>query len=345
MTHRKPEAEPIVSTPLIEAQIPGGYLPDNVSVHFHHVVHQVAEQLDTYREIAASSDIIMVEVPGWDAKKAQAFKAVSKGDRKAYERFSALQTSPGSAFRQSLLDIIRGTYKPVLFVDADKQEYKAQKLDLKTPDADLNKVARSDYRGTIQDYGAVIARIGEKVKGRDQIMLDRIGPSVTQAVEGHPKLRNKEEVVVSMAIGAVHNCVYECLADSPNTKDQIRGSTDMRADFLAYPEFAITDRYLHTGNISQQALMGLLIVKGLEKALPPYPQLLTQQLGAATLSFFEHAAKLVTREIEDGGSDELFVLANKVVLGTSTGHQKVAFLEGFYRIMDSMDGSITRNSI
>jgi hypothetical protein len=204
------------------AEIGEGYLPDNAHVHVHLSAHGTEEHFAPVEPQLQQADIFIPESAGWSESSLRWANAISKGERKTVAE--ALEMHTG--FSLAMVRALRGRYIPVAFIDAPAS--RKDMLTLEHFDRAKLEALSSRNLETALDNSAEILKVSAKIIAlRDRIMIESLGPTVTKIVSNHPKLKNKEAVRVLCTIGSLHEDVYDRLAASPHTAQQVSGSTGL----------------------------------------------------------------------------------------------------------------------
>jgi hypothetical protein len=199
------------------------YLPQNVSVHFHFTPHRTEEQFDEAAVLLQTSDVFIPEAVAWTERQLKDFNDISKGRDRALAKFeTALGGSVNGEWALAGCRALFGTRKPVLFIDADDS-----RKDLLIGDFDrlYRRAASREPQLTMQRLADAAAHVAQVSYSRDVIMGERLGPAVSQLVDNHPKLADKEDVRVLIALGFTHTQLYDALCHSPAVADCITSST------------------------------------------------------------------------------------------------------------------------
>lgn len=242
------------------------YLPENVHLHLHFAPHNKAEQLDAFAELLPPADIVIPEVPNWDEKVLKGFSAISKGDRKQFERMTSDQFRGGAEWRVQLLKLIKGTYKSIALVDANQSQ---KHLLLHTNEA-LQKPlgVGKDVDETLHLTADALSFIGSFCGLRDRIMLANLGPKITDIVQNHPRLREKESVLGLGVFGFIHTPIYSALTNDKDTQEKVTGSSWSAISPLD-PDTDALRVYAEGGVPTRQQLLRCLAARVLKKVEHP----------------------------------------------------------------------------
>lgn len=200
------------------------FLPDNVSVHFHFAPHSTVDHFDVAKEQIKIADIYIPELPRWTDKTLKRIRAISKGNKKIFDR--EMQLHDSGQFSATILELFRAiyrTYKPIILIDISKAEAGNSKpIDFY---AEYVKATKDDIEETIISLSEVLRETGNRAALRDSIMVRNLGVSVTNLVNEHPKLRTKDEVKTLVTLGTNHDPVFNALWSSKHTHEQVSADT------------------------------------------------------------------------------------------------------------------------
>jgi len=200
------------------------YLPSNVALHFYFAPHRTVEQFDEGKPLLQRADVFIPEAAGWNEQTQKDFNSISKGgDEKRYRKLvEAQQIHLNSGYAREQYEGLKGTYKPVVLIDAHRD-----RADLNVGDFTkrYRKGITSDVEDTLHGVASALASIAEMAYARDLIMGDNLGPKVTELVTNHPRLSNKEQVNVLLVLGFSHTELYQAMVDSGVFEGRIEETT------------------------------------------------------------------------------------------------------------------------
>lgn len=202
-----------------------GYLPDNVLVHFHFAPHATAEHFEGAKELLPDADIFIPEISAWDESDVKLYTAISKGDRKIFDRCIAgnehnLIRDWYNTVHRALFD----TWKPVLFIDYSADQ--AGDLAMaKTLQKQLEQGLGSDLDEALHRLADIEAQAMQKSATRNRLMVGNLGTKVTELVSGHPKLKDKPLVRVLAPMGFGHMPIYDYLHGQPDSSNNVSASS------------------------------------------------------------------------------------------------------------------------
>ncbi|MDB5165008.1 MAG: hypothetical protein JWL89_634 [Candidatus Saccharibacteria bacterium] len=215
MSENDPYFREITIPPLPELN--EDYLPNNASVHFHLTAHSLAEHVAGLQQLYDEADVFIPEMYGWTAKSLRDWNAISKGERKTYVRYQQTPSADShGGFTNALLDLTYRKYKPIRFIDDDARD-SPKKSAAKLWQAQTTEQA-------LQALADQTADDAQDAVRRNIIMAEKLGPTVSGAIEANPKLRNKDDVKVLVFIGSLHELLYDYFRTNPATHHKVSAS-------------------------------------------------------------------------------------------------------------------------
>lgn len=194
------------------------YLPESVHTHFHFTPHGDAEHFDEATELLKDTDIFVPELAGWTTESEAWFNSIAKGDRKILERVILHQRNARhDEYVEAMLTSLYGTYKPVIFIDADKSHRELIILD---EEKAYIRVSRPEPDETLEGLADVTSSVAEASYARDIIMAQRLGERVTGLVTKHKRLSKNDRVDVLVVLGNAHDTLYQKMSTTDGLQDR-----------------------------------------------------------------------------------------------------------------------------
>ncbi len=218
-------------TPVDISELPDvedGYLPENVFVHFALGPHGDEKDFDALAEVVNESDVVVPEVVGWGPEHLKWLRDVSKSSHVNYQkllRHRAGREYVTDGFSRRLAETIQGKRKSIILIDAPKNTPLSNPHNIIAFHSKLTTEA-----AVLKYFYTVCARAEEGGAQREKIMIESLGPFVTQAVSDHPMLRIQNNVRVAVILGSAHESVYSHLQASPHTTGQVGASISRELD-------------------------------------------------------------------------------------------------------------------
>jgi hypothetical protein len=235
-------------------EIGDDFLPKNAVVHFHFGPHGNQNNLSGVEQLANDADIFILELPGWDEKAQKQLTAISKGDSKALQKTIESQTR-FRGWKTGLLNLIYGTYKPILLVDVDKSANDELLAQFGTTQPDY--FVGGNMEESLHKCADKMASSAEKAAIRDRIMVQNLGAKLATTITNHPKLRAKESVISLAPLGSTHFTIYDYLRQCSATKDKVLASSWAGSGPMVYHD-EVTSLYAKGETPSRKLLLQTL---------------------------------------------------------------------------------------
>jgi hypothetical protein len=220
-------------------------------------------------------------------------------------------------------------------VDATAEEYSTRYL-FDNMGTDLRRSPSAHYKETITNFHAVLTDGARIIRIRNQIIIDRIGRSITSTLNDHPELKNQDDVLASMTLGALHVGTYDQLVANEHTAPKVAGSSWAQTGRLfAAPSNKMIYEYFSFGTATPESLIGFLILRGVERTMPSQAVSLFKQMGSDAVSYFEQLGIRVSEQIRETDDDQIVVLANKALIGTLSREESELFVTLFDDLLKS----------
>lgn len=188
-----------------------GYLPENVHVHFNFGAHATKEDFIGTAELLNSADIYIPEAANHGHEELQFYQRLVKSNRlNAAKLMARYSLDP---FSQAQSEALAGTYKTVLLIDSSEDD----RLYIPSETFDLSPPLETALRGLF----VIMFQHAQAWRKRDSIMITKLGPGISRAIENHPKLKDKDEVRVLVRLGAAHETIYQFLSNNLVTQNQV----------------------------------------------------------------------------------------------------------------------------
>jgi hypothetical protein len=240
------------------------YLPANAFVRFIFGMHGTAEEFAPAAEFLEESEIVIPELPGWTPEHLTWFRNVSRSGVKNFEKLLRHRTAQtleiGNSYHRTLINAIQGSKKTVLFIDAPHSAKLKSPYQIKMRGANFDQLIDRVYEQLVTT--------AEGSARRDQIIVESLGPFVTQAITAHPRLKEQSSVAALVILGANHERVYQHLR---NSVDEGSVTASVTKDYVGS---AVNQYFLelrqqieHNQPLSRQALLGAMAAMCLNNIL------------------------------------------------------------------------------
>lgn len=237
-----------------------GYLPDNTLVHFHFAPHGIPEHFEGVEALLPESDIIIVEVSGWDERDAKDYKAISKGDQKIMDRVNYnYQKGTIGAYNANRYRTLFGSWKPILFIDQTFEEQKGQKNMSEYTRSILRSFDAADLDEALHTVADLSAEMARKSSVRNRVMVGNLGRKVTDLVTGHPKLKDRSDITVLAPLGFAHEDIYDYLRGQPASEDNVSASSWRRPSGELAIEDQVVEAYMRGDVPTREQLIELMV--------------------------------------------------------------------------------------
>ncbi len=242
------------------------YLPKNVFTHFHFAAHRRAEHFEGIKELLQGADFFIPESVRWNERALRKINQIARGDAKVLARIKQeTRGSQNEDYTCAMYDGIFGSYKPVLYIDADESQKECATGDT----APLyRKAIGTDVEATLDGLADVVALIAEKSTWRDAIMAHNLSEFITDRVTKHPKLKDTPRVVVLCVLGFTHTQLFSAMSASPALKERVT-ATSWIGNHAPDPESKIVTAYKEGQASTRQALEELMIAYALSTTILP----------------------------------------------------------------------------
>jgi len=179
-----------------------GKLP-KVVFDFFLSAHVSSEDMKGIRKRIISGDVFLTESPGWNLDLLQYFNDVSRGEVDPKQK-------PINKATENMFYELYGTKKPVGFIDLSDKDLvrlgreKSPFLDLEYP-----KVHVDGYEKGLENMKLAVTKCCEENMEREQKIISQIVPQLESIVKTNKKLKNNQQLKVTIFLGTVHVSIAE----------------------------------------------------------------------------------------------------------------------------------------
>ncbi len=252
-------------------EIEEGYLPSNVTVHFHFAPHVARDHFEGAAELLDAADIFIPEQAGWDADTLSNWQRVTKTrpSSKNFEKLTRKLTAEEDSqeYLDEILSRLGGSYKSVVLIDAHKNEHpEVQNIGYIT-----GVTPMADYESElVETYEKAIKFTHLTTTLRERVMLKNLGPAITHKTQEHPKLKDKEHVFALVTLGGAHYPIFDYLWNQPAIHNQVEASSWILSgvDQLEMHSQQVEDKIINNQPLTRKEVIGLMISQRLEFLIP-----------------------------------------------------------------------------
>lgn len=197
-------------------------LPSNFNIHFHFSAHKTKEDMgdaDLVGSLVKQSDIVIPEELSWDSRVLKMYKRISSGGYKEYCQLRDVFNQQGEHFAAEQLRAIYSTRKVITYVDVGRENpfYKDVKLLMNSAigeeaaddeSVELSPINPTSFDEHIDHTIAVNKTFLTANQYRERLIMHRLGTSILELVEQHPKLSKKQDINILMFMGATHTSLF-----------------------------------------------------------------------------------------------------------------------------------------
>lgn len=172
----------------------------NINISMFFADHVSAEDIRGLEKQFSSADLFIPEVVDWTPEQLRQFNEVSSGKREPSDI-----ASDQDSFLGGQLQMIYRSHKPIVFVDLPRGHPLIERYDRL---AGQGLPMGETFLETLQKTKGQIAEFSSINQEREQYILSRVAPAVTEAIEKKPAFRDKNQLNVLMFMGAAHSTFY-----------------------------------------------------------------------------------------------------------------------------------------
>jgi len=243
--------------------IPEGYLPENVYVHFDFNMHIIEEHYETTAQLFEDADIIAPEAGGWHPGDLKFDNAISRGSQGKFAR--ALKTSQYSdnpGYKKAYYNTIFGSKKPIIFADSTRQQLLDSAAD--TTSGTEKLVESKDVDEALHVIADQMASYAQLNAVTSQSFLKSLGPIVTGLLEVNPELAEKDQVTVLCSLYPGNERLWDHFRTQPSTEGQTGASVAVGIGSLRTGGLISRDWYLEGTAPTRTELLEAMVVIALD---------------------------------------------------------------------------------
>lgn len=168
--------------------------------------HKTAEDAEYIASQMDNSDIVFLEMSGWDKKHAKIFNKLSEGEITPEEALQILgfdKRHPYFDFIKRLAENLYSTNKFVSSLDVP-EEISAQIKGVMVEFSKAKNKNEGNFESMLSDLQHAATKFNGLQEQREQYMLSRLPEELKKASEQKPELKEKEKLEAIIQIGAEH---------------------------------------------------------------------------------------------------------------------------------------------